>query len=429
MKLYWTLFFPLIFLDVLYISSAFHEQVLLSINLPSELPLDSNGLEICQRPIPKHPPLYRYFRNPLNRTLSIFNSTYYTARYRQSIRVLNPYEHFVQKGMFEAKRTHPSLRTLKIILMTKDEWPALKSWILYHGDRFGFQNLYIIDGSSRKECLEFLEFVQTKFKINLIRSSHGLDSLEAQIQELVDELSFSCDYVTKLDTDEFIAVNSKDDYHPFQLHGMLEVLDKAPYDGRLVKFGYVSYGWVNQEICDDPGRKGKDIIEKATLFSKPHNTSFKSIIPTVSEFRVDLGYHYGSIHPDFQAHDCINKVARWQVLQRAYHYTELVIVHFHYACVEDVAAANQRALISHQYIYPNDTKEQMIEKLTPLADQFPKKCQVPSCHKVADYLKYLQNSTQYSSWYYATKTSKDAMHTTALLDEIKLLEAKYFSGK
>jgi hypothetical protein len=35
-------------------------------------------------------------------------------------------------------------RTACAILMTKNEWPTLRSWVLHHGDLLGFENVHII---------------------------------------------------------------------------------------------------------------------------------------------------------------------------------------------------------------------------------------------------------------------------------------------
>ena len=45
---------------------------------------------------------------------------------------------------------------LAIILMTKNEAPILRSTILYHGEVYGYNNLYIIDGSTSHDAINIL---------------------------------------------------------------------------------------------------------------------------------------------------------------------------------------------------------------------------------------------------------------------------------
>ena len=54
------------------------------------------------------------------------------------------YERKISTGNDHSKKKE----LLKIFMMHKDEWPLIKSWILYHGFNFGFKNLYILDGDN-----------------------------------------------------------------------------------------------------------------------------------------------------------------------------------------------------------------------------------------------------------------------------------------
>ena len=49
--------------------------------------------------------------------------------------------HWFQRGIGQGRRSHAGRKTLKILLMTKDEWPLLRSWVLYHADLVGGSNL------------------------------------------------------------------------------------------------------------------------------------------------------------------------------------------------------------------------------------------------------------------------------------------------
>ena len=50
--------------------------------------------------------------------------------------------HYSDFGVLAGHRGHSGQRTMKIILMTRDDWPLIRSWVLYHADVFGGENLY-----------------------------------------------------------------------------------------------------------------------------------------------------------------------------------------------------------------------------------------------------------------------------------------------
>ncbi len=382
----------------------------------------------CARPIPDHPPMYRYFKTQPERNLTIFDTEFYQTLYHHQLEGMSPYKHFVTKGMFEGKRTHRGMRILKIILLTKDEWPILKWWILYHGDRFGFENLYILDGSERLECIEFLKMAETKWKVNVIRTNHGLNELEQDLTNIMLDLAYSSDYVTKLDTDEFIALNAVDiSKGPFLLHGMTRELDRIVYDGRIVKFGYTTLGWPNQTICEArDGLNNTDLLlDKALYFTEPIPTTFKSILPSISVTNSDLGNHRGDVHPDFTLYDCMLSDGSIQSIPPTHHVTNLSIIHFHFGCFEEFIANTEKAVVSHRYIKGNETREEKIHILAPLIADFTKECNINSCHKVANYVEYLNDTESCKTKYYATMPT-NTIYSRVLALELKKLDIKYF---
>ena len=46
---------------------------------------------------------------------------------------------------------------VKIFTMVKDEVDIVREWIIYHGDIFGYSNLYIIDNYSSDGTWELLQ--------------------------------------------------------------------------------------------------------------------------------------------------------------------------------------------------------------------------------------------------------------------------------
>lgn len=59
-------------------------------------------------------------------------------------------------------QTAPS-EVVQLYVMSRNEYPLIQSWVLYHGDRFGFENLHILDGSDDVKQIEFLKTMQVKY--------------------------------------------------------------------------------------------------------------------------------------------------------------------------------------------------------------------------------------------------------------------------
>jgi hypothetical protein len=58
---------------------------------------------------------------------------------------------------------------VKIFTMVKGEVDIVKDWVLYHGNLFGFKNLYIIDNFSKDGTFELLQELSNQYKINVCR--------------------------------------------------------------------------------------------------------------------------------------------------------------------------------------------------------------------------------------------------------------------
>lgn len=44
----------------------------------------------------------------------------------------------------------------------------LKSWLLYHGQLLGFENLYVIDASTNPKCFSFLRYARDVLGANIL---------------------------------------------------------------------------------------------------------------------------------------------------------------------------------------------------------------------------------------------------------------------
>jgi len=298
---------------------------------------------------------------------------------------------------------------MKVVLMTKDEWPILKSWVFYHGEMLGFNNLYIIDASENHECITFLTEMRENFEVNVIFSKSDLNNVLKDINYVMTKISTASDLMIKLDTDEFLAVLpdtelckslSTNITHGDCLltpYGVLEYLREEladKMDGSLLKVGYYSAAISNQSMCDsfDDARPLYGDIP----LRKPHPTRGKTFFDSRTYRAVDLGSHKGRAWKPFNTID-----------EHPYLVTKLGIIHLHSICFEAEMKNSARAVISHGYVSAEDTDLERVEKLYKLID-FPP-CQagpteccaalarhyptVPptfvSIHKVFGYLNYL----------------------------------------
>jgi hypothetical protein len=58
---------------------------------------------------------------------------------------------------------------MKVFTMVKGEVDIVKDWVLYHGEMFGYSNLYIIDNYSRDGTWETLVNLKKQYNINIMR--------------------------------------------------------------------------------------------------------------------------------------------------------------------------------------------------------------------------------------------------------------------
>ena len=117
------------------------------------------------------------------------------------------WSHFLSTGISLGLPIHPPPRVIKLILLTKDEWPMLKSWVLYHANLVGYNNLYIISGCTEYKPLQFLAQIKRIHPtINILYTQAGLDKLNKYIQSIFTQLRYTTDLITKLDTDEFLSL-------------------------------------------------------------------------------------------------------------------------------------------------------------------------------------------------------------------------------
>lgn len=304
-------------------------------------------------------------------------------------------------------------RILKIVLITKNELPLLKSWVLHHGSIFGFDNLHILDSSDDAAVLKVLEDAR-KLGVDVVTQSANLNELESQINEKMEKIKARCDFMIKLDTDELLAL-----YDPhtmtFQVDrkSIFDYLATLPFDGDMYKVGWIASSVVEQDKCKDDD----DVFRTATKFTPFVETLQKTFFNSRSYRHVDLGSHIGWLHP------ALENRPKWS----QYRITRLAIFHFHSQCFHRVVENNLRAILSHGYLDGKESKEIAIKKLGAiLGPDYPSKCSVLSCHKVYDYMSYLMDhEIQEKSYYEKYGPTSTQIETKLLKQYIESVEKNY----
>jgi hypothetical protein len=94
---------------------------------------------------------------------------------------------------------------VKILTMVKDENDIVRDWVIYHGNLFGYKNLYIIDNYSRDGTWEILQ--EFKGRINMFR----LHNYKKKGEYMTYFLRRFCknELVFPIDIDEFIVYHHK----------------------------------------------------------------------------------------------------------------------------------------------------------------------------------------------------------------------------
>ena len=96
---------------------------------------------------------------------------------------------------------------VKVFTMVKGEDDIVKDWVLYHGNLFGYKNLYVIDNLSRDGTYEILVELKKQYGINIFRA----DDFKKKGDYLTKLIRIYCknEYAFPIDIDEFIVVYDK----------------------------------------------------------------------------------------------------------------------------------------------------------------------------------------------------------------------------
>ena len=284
----------------------------------------------------------------------------------------------------------------------------LRSNVLYHGSRFGFKNLFFMDGSSDRNAIQFLQKVNRSLGVNVMFSNATLNQLTDEMNKWAQSFTKSdCEdrsFVVKLDTDELIGhfdpISREFSSNKNIIVKYLNELKDNDGSRYLIKYSALSCPpkYCSQEV---------DSVQSATTFE--YSETRKMMVPSHTLLFIDLGGHdsYGYNHqhqPD-----------------KSFRLSNLSIFHYRY---DHMIKLELQAILSHGYVLVNDSKEIKISKLQPMAEGFPATCNVNSCHKVFDYLQYLLNSSLHRENYNSVSSSSSFIDTS-IANEIVNLQIKY----
>lgn len=291
-------------------------------------------------------------------------------------------------------------RTLKIFLMTRNEFGLLEEWIKYHGFLFGLENIHVLDGSDDPRIFAIYD-KYTAAGLNVHHSTTGLNGLAAELSGLMRAQRDSNSFLIKLDTDEFLAYTRPALLRPrgrfqsaLQRHYLTPaaeknallawcsntLVDRKHRDKALCNtdFGHflaelpvtgqrykASLTRLSVPRVEEPPRVCRDLTEFTPLLF----THFKTFFHSASFLSVDLGSHEGTSTVNEGVID-----------------TGLTVIHYQNTSVDDAMRRARQVLVSHRYIDEQDTPEVQRRKLVALQ----KKGSFPSFHKVDLYLKHLE---------------------------------------
>lgn len=279
------------------------------------------------------------------------------------------FHHWKTVGVQQGRRCHQGRRVLKIVLMSKDDWPMLRSNVLYHADIYGGNNVYVLDSSTNPDAIAFLELARQALQVNVIFTRANLNQVLEELNSLMKALMWSADYLIKLDTDEFLALDVGENVPPGiaskQIH---DYLDEMPMDGTRYRTGY----WV-WSIPTEKCNTSDDPVVTQTVFDFTPVLGMKAFFAAWAFKFVDLGSHINKVRKPF------NNTALTP--------TRLVLVHYHWQCYDKFVEVTRRAVFSHKYFSPDSSAK---EQLAACRGKW-KGFQGNSWHKVADYCAHLEN--------------------------------------
>ena len=330
----------------------------------------------------------------------MIDPVWYAATYAD-VRGLSPdalAAHWRDRGFGEGRRAHPGLRTLKVVLMTKNEWPLVRSNVLYHAHVFGGSNVYVLDASASPNVLAFLEEARLRLGVHVVYSTTPIGALTNDLDSLFRAIMFSADYLFKLDTDEFILLDSPATKNEgtaevlsrpaspattrLSIDGLREYLDSLPIDGSA----YIISKWAWGAPVDDRCEPGMDAASTQRNFSivlPSKGSMMKSFFAAGSFGHCTLGSHHNAVRKPFRNREVSTRIA---------------IAHFKWpSCFDSYIASQRQVVMGHGYIEANANLDTQLRQCSrPLLQV------VQSGHKFGAYCAYLRSPDRFREAYFSS---------------------------
>lgn len=265
-----------------------------------------------------------------------------------------------------------------IILVTKNEWPTLRSWILHHGDLVGFKNIHVLDNSDETASVAYLQQAARDYGVRVTRSKNDMSHKGREVTSTAVAMRSDCDFIFKLDTDEFLAVYRKADNAVLVDQGSFwDEVRGLPLDGRKFSIPY-RRDLQKQVVCGDTAlATNYDPVMEVP----PELESPKLFYPARTVVLIDAGTHFGQT--------TVPGTIR----------TNLTILHLHNKCYEVYMKHMKAVLASRGEISESQTRQQQFEALDRKKDLFLHRCGMKSCHKAREYHAFLRDPVKHRQEY------------------------------
>ncbi|EWM20265.1 Protein of unknown function DUF288 [Nannochloropsis gaditana] len=249
-------------------------------------------------------------------------------------------------------------KPLALMVMTKDDMNLLSRFLAYHGDVFGFENIYVFDGSTGPQKA-FLDSIAALYPIHVKHSLVDLNGIREELAQWIDLIKEDYEWIFKVDTDEFLVQKGDVDGGPALTNPALLLPTSNASNAILSVDHFYEAAPVMSGSPTETERSASSAAGKWKQFY--NGEKFK---PT--DF--NLGSHvFGN-----------------QTVAQG-----IAFVHYHRRSFIDSVRVATQTLMGHGYVNATDSKEEMINKLKKL-DERPK-CGQISCHKVSMVLDTLTN--------------------------------------
>lgn len=227
-----------------------------------------------------------------------------------------------------------TMNKLKIILLTKDEPALIETWLKYHGNLIGYNNIHILDNSTDAHVTDIYKRTANLGYHLHIHPQCNLNTAEIYINNIKAQIEGPYNYIAKFDTDEFLTM-----YKDGEFIYSRDVLKQ--------QLEYLNVGTNHHFYSSYPNYDPSKPTLTATLFHAPDvnvNTDYKQLYTTKIEQQIDLGGHGNRKHTGNNP--------------------GLTVLHYHRQPFDTYKQNLKKCCISHGWFSNDDTDEQILQKLS-----------------------------------------------------------------